>query len=68
MITEFPRHKAIDTTCSNLIMAGVLKRDEVVGMMSRLQAMNNDELAQYLINSRSLWEQAIDSSLAYRKN
>ena len=68
MITVFPRHEAIDTTCSNLIMAGVLKRDEVAGMMSKLQAMTDDELAQYLINSRFLWEQAIDSSLAFRKN
>ena len=68
MITEYPRHKAVDTTCSNLIMAGVLERDEVAGMMAKLQSMNDNELAQYLINSGFLWEQAIDSSLAFRKN
>ena len=68
MLTEFPKHEAIDTTCSNLIMAGVLPRDEVAGMMSKLQAMDDNELAQYLINSRLLWEQAIESSLAFRKN
>lgn len=67
-LAEFPRDIAIDTTCSNLIMAGVLPKTELPGILKKLRAMDNRELSLQLLNSRTLYLNALDSSLEFRRN
>jgi len=54
------RDRAIETTCSNLIMAGVLLPSEAGKYMSRLTRMNDIELAQTLLRSRLLWDNHLE--------
>ena len=46
------RDKAIETTCSNLIMAGLLLPSEVASYMSTLHSYNDSQLAGGLAESR----------------
>ena len=46
------RDKAIETTCSNLIMAGLLLPPEVATYMSTLHSYNDSQLALALVESR----------------
>lgn len=48
------RDRAIETTCSNLIMAGLLKPCEVAGYLAILHSYNNSQLAKVLCCSRAL--------------
>lgn len=48
------RDKAIETTCSNLVMAGLLLPSEVTTYMSTLHSYNDSQLAEALIESRLL--------------
>ena len=54
MFTPLLRHTAIDTTCSNLIMAGLLERKEVARYMHHISVMTDSELAEQLLESRRL--------------
>lgn len=46
------RDKAIETTCSNRIMAGLLLPPEVATYMSTLHSYNDNQLALVLVESR----------------
>jgi len=54
------RDRAIETTCSNLIMAGVLLPSEVGKYMSQLAGVNDIELTQQLVASRLLWNKHLE--------
>jgi len=54
------RDRAVETTCSNLVMTGVLLPSEVGNYMSRLVGMNDLELAETLCYSRLLWDKHLE--------
>jgi len=50
----FERDRTIDSTISNLVMAGALLPPEVARYMARLGTLNDNELAKQLLSSRQL--------------
>jgi len=50
----FERDRTIDSTISNLVMAGALLPPEVARYMARLGTLNDNELARQLLSSRQL--------------
>lgn len=62
------RDQAIETTCSNLVMAGVLLQQEVPAYMMRLAEMNDCELAEQLVESRLLLDNYYGNTAKERRN
>ena len=54
------RDKAIHTTCSNLIMAGILLPSDVAGYMADITHLDNWQLAEQLIASRQLYDNNLE--------
>lgn len=48
------RDRLIDTTISNLVMAGILLTPEVAKYMAHLGTLTDDELARQLVGSKRL--------------
>ena len=55
------RDQAIETTCSNLMMAGLLLPQEVAKYMRQIVVYNDSELAEVLCESRFLYDQHLES-------
>lgn len=60
IFTPKVRDIAIETTCSYLIMARILKRGEVLGYMRRISQLNDSELAEQLLASRILYDDYLE--------
>lgn len=58
------RNSAIETTCSNLIMAGLLQPLEVARYMTHLTRMDNLHLAEQLCASRLLLDTYYETCFA----
>ena len=50
----FERDRTIDSTTSNLVMAGALLPPEVAKYIAHLGTLNDNELARQLLSSRQL--------------
>ena len=62
------RDNAIETTCSNLIMAGLLQPTEVCQYMITITKYDNIRLAFVLIESRLLLDKYYESNAKSRRN
>lgn len=62
------RDRAIETTCSNLVMAELLEWHEVYDYMIRLARMNNIELAEQLCVSRLLLDNYYERTAMNERN
>ncbi|KKK57598.1 hypothetical protein LCGC14_3052860 [marine sediment metagenome] len=62
------RDKAIDTTCSYLVMAGLLLPDEVTYYMSVLTGYDDERLARVLLESRQEYNVALAVDAIKRSN
>ena len=56
------KDKAIETTCSNLIMAGLLLPGEMAKFMADATKYTDSEIAEILIESRLLYEKYLETS------
>ena len=55
------RDMARGTTCSNLIMAGLLLPNEVLNYMMLLHTYNDTQLAEVLCASRLSWDNYLEN-------
>ena len=62
------RDRAVETTCSNLIMAGLLLPCEVAKYMSVIGRYTGSQLAEVLVTSRMLYDAALESNAAGNRN
>lgn len=62
------RDQAIETTCSNLIMAGLLLPCEVADYMSVISSYTDSQLAKVLVASRMLYDGALEGNACRNKN
>ena len=62
LFSPLVRDRAIDTTCSNLIMAGILPPEELSGYMANLTRLNDYELAEQLCASRILLDKYLETA------
>ncbi len=60
--------KAIETTCRNLALAGLLLQPEVAGYMLKLTGMDDYDLADELITSRLLLDSYYERMAKERRN
>ena len=60
LFTPTVRDQAIETTCSNLIMAGLLLPKEVAGFMCQVTSYADLELAEILCHSRLLLDNYLE--------
>lgn len=56
------RGKAITTTCSNFIMAGLLQPSQVASYMTQLASMNNYQLAEQMVTSRLFLDNYLETT------
>lgn len=61
MAKIFESEVAANTTCSNLIMAGILKPVEVPKLMASLLSYSKDDLAMILCTSRQLYDNHLEN-------
>ena len=61
LFTATVRDRAIETTCSNLVMCGELLPDEVGDYMARLTGLSNLDLARQLLVSRMDYDHYLEN-------
>jgi len=62
------RDRAIETTCSNLMMVGLLLPCEVSRYMSVLSSYADSQLAEVLVESRMLYDGALEGNASRNRN
>ena len=62
------RDRAIETTCANLLISGVLLPKEIPHYMSQITSLNNRELAEQLCASRLLLHKYYEALPINRRN
>ena len=62
------RDRAIETTCANLLISGVLLPEEISRYMSQITSLNNSELAEQLCASRLLLHKYYEALPINRRN
>jgi len=68
LFTTTIRNAAIETTCSNLVIVGVLLKQEVATYTIKLTSMNDYELAEQLCYSRLLLDNYYESMASKGRN
>jgi len=62
------RDRAVETTCSNLMMAGLLLPCEVAKYVSVLSNYTDSQLAEVLVTSRMLYDGALEGNASRNRN
>jgi len=62
------RDRAIETTCANLLISGVLLPEEISRYMSQITSLNDYELAEQLCASRLLLDNYYEALPINRRN
>jgi len=68
LFTPTIRDRAIETTISNLIMAGLLERKEVPKYMACIAKYTDTELGEVLVESRLLLDGYYERTCRVRRN
>lgn len=62
------KDRAVETTCSNLIIAGILLPPEVPKYMGYVAKMNDNDLVMEFVNSRLLMDEYYQQYAEARRN
>ena len=68
LFTPRVRDRAIETTISNLVMAGLVEPEEVASYMRNLTKLSNNYLAEQMVASRLLLDKYYERNTTERKN